>query len=505
MLGRKTARTYAHAAVNAAHPIAAEIAVGALRDGGTACDAALAAAAAQTVLEPHLATITGYLGMLYHDATSQSDWYVNGHVTTPLSPLLDFDEKKVETGLGCAVPGWVGGFEAARLRGARLSRRRLIEPAIELARGGFSMHPLLFGVAYGNQDRLGRSEQAREIFMPEGQLVQPGQTVRMERAALTLEQVADAGTEYFYAGDFATSFVNAVREIGGMLTTADLGSYQALVSKPLYGSYRGFQVAAATLPDHGGLRLLEALNLAECLDLEHLRPAHESADTLWHLASISQAVSYAPRFTAGYRPEPIALLTSKEFARSRLELIQSGLRTSAGGDTCSITVVDAEGSVAACQHSCASAAWINSLFCEGVWVAGAGDHFLECMPPPRQRPIGNDGSVIVFRDSQFVLAGGSPSASLNAAVLQNLVNQLDFNIALEESVHLPRFGNGRPKSPIEVGFGLELINQVRRRGLELDVVNVWNPHLGSFAGVTRQGDSLVACGDPRRDAVAGGY
>jgi gamma-glutamyltranspeptidase/glutathione hydrolase len=202
------------------------------------------------------------------------------------------------------------------------------------------------------------------------------------------------------------------------------------------------------------------------------------------------------------------LLTSKQYAKSWLELIRSGYRIDSAGqpaDTCSITVVDADGSIAACQHSCASAPWVNSLFAEGVWLAGAGDHFLERMPPPRQRPIGNDGSVVVFREDKLAVAGGSPSNSLNAAVLQNLVNLIDFDMTLEESVHLPRFGNGRLKIPVEVGFGRSLIGAVRRRGLEVEVVNTWDPHLGSFAGVVSEGSSLVACGDPRRDAVAGGY
>ena len=87
-----------------------------LRDGGNACDAALCAAMTQTVVEPHMTTITGMLSLLYHDAPSASTDYLNGNVNAPLARLDDFGEADIIGGRGVAVPGWWAAFEAAHER-----------------------------------------------------------------------------------------------------------------------------------------------------------------------------------------------------------------------------------------------------------------------------------------------------------------------------------------------------------------------------------------------------
>ena len=105
------------------HPLATREAVKILRDGGNACDAALAASVAQTVVEPHMTGITGVLSMLHYDAATGETTYVNGGANAPLAPLPGFSPADLATGRGPGVPGFWGGFEAALARHGSLPRR----------------------------------------------------------------------------------------------------------------------------------------------------------------------------------------------------------------------------------------------------------------------------------------------------------------------------------------------------------------------------------------------
>src|SRR5262245_52619743 len=127
------------------HPIVSWVAVDTLKKGGNAADAALAASITQTVVEPHMTTITGVLGMLYHDAATGKTTYVNGSMNTPQAELKGFTQKDLATGRGACVPGWWAGFEAALERHGTRTKKELMATAIDLAQDGFEIHPFLFG------------------------------------------------------------------------------------------------------------------------------------------------------------------------------------------------------------------------------------------------------------------------------------------------------------------------------------------------------------------------
>ena len=155
------------------HPAASEIAVDILREGGNACDALLAAALAQTVLEPHLTTVTGCFSMLYYDAATKSSRYLNGNVNAPMAPLEGFSERDVPTGRAVAVPGYWAGFEAAHRELASMPLSRIMKPAIDHAREGVSCGPFLWAEIYSMQTVIGKTEAGRRIFMPERALPNP--------------------------------------------------------------------------------------------------------------------------------------------------------------------------------------------------------------------------------------------------------------------------------------------------------------------------------------------
>lgn len=487
-----------------------------LRAGGNACDAALAIAITQTVVEPHMSTITGVLSLLYYDADAGKTTYMNGGMNAPLAALPGFSTADIGTGRAVAVPGWWAGFEAVLHHLGTRSKREIMLPAIELAREGFEIYPFLFGEMFAMLDTLGRTEQGQEMFFPQGSLLTPGETLRQSRAAHTLERLCDAGSDYFYRGEFADKLIETANSAGGVLTYEDFERYQVRWQEPAAGTYRGYRLAAAPPPDHGGSHLIEAFNMLELLDLRTMGLPTESADTLYYMMRIAELV----KDEGARQPDPathyfpLDTILSKEYARIRLDLLRMEVPppapapTNAPPGTNHVTVIDAQGNIASLLHSCVSQPWANGLFCEGVSVCGGGVHFLRTMPGPGERASLFISPNIIFDGEKPVLASGSPSISLIANIVQNTVNILDFGMSVDESVLRPRFGT-KTKGPhegqmIEVTIDKGLRQEVERRGVKLDVVSPWHFLNGSFEGIHIDPESgeKTACGDPRRNSTA---
>jgi gamma-glutamyltranspeptidase / glutathione hydrolase len=510
--GRKQAARSRKGMACTSHPIVSWVAVNTLRRGGNAADAALAASIAQTVVEPHMTTITGVLSMLYHDAASGQTTYVNGSMNTPLVELKGFTQKDLATGRGACVPGWWAGFEAALERHGTRPKSELMAAAIELARDGFEIHPFLYGEMFSQCHVLGKHAEGREIFMPEGTLLDVGTTLRQTKMARTLERLRDEGSDYFYRGDFAKRFSETVRSDNGVITEEDFAAYRVRWQEPAWGTYRGYTVAGSPPPDNGGTHIVEALNMIELLDLRRLGPPTDSAESLYQMMRISELVKAegGRQNDPETHPLPLDTILSKDYARIRFELMQMSsprleLAAAPNAGSNHVTVVDGNGNVATILHSCMSLPWSSGLFVEGVNICSGGGHFLRTMPRPGQRASCYVAPNIVFKDGRPILASGSPSIGLIPNILQNTTNILDFGMDIEESVHRPRFGaTALSGQMIEADVDERLRGEVARRGIELDVVNPWNWHHGSFEGVHIDHETglMSACGDPRRAGQA---
>src|SRR5690606_33282125 len=140
----------------------------------------------QTVVEPHMSSICGVLSLLHHDAGTGATTYLNGSMNAPLAPLPNFGPADLATGRGVAVPGWWAAFEAAAERFGSYSPTRWLAPAVELADGGFELYPFLHGMVFERAATLGLNSYAREVFLPTGTLISPGELVRQPALADTL-------------------------------------------------------------------------------------------------------------------------------------------------------------------------------------------------------------------------------------------------------------------------------------------------------------------------------
>lgn len=522
--GRKPAVECQEAMVVTSHPIASRAALDVLRDGGNACDAALAAAATQLVVEPHMTAITGGLSLLFRDGKSGDTAYVNGNINAPLAPLPGFSGRDLYTGRGVPVPGWWRGFNAARDKWGRMPVARLLAPAIAAARDGFEVNPYLFGILYGHLENIGVHEQGREVFWPDGELIQPGDIMRQERMARTLERLRDEGDDY-WLGDFANAFCREVQRGGGVITPEDFSAYRAMVQRPVSGTYRGYELMASPPPDDGGLQLIEAFNLLELIDLGRRGPASEDFSTLRDLIRIHNEVYYAPprQGDLDTAAREIGILLSKDYAATRFDLMANGEPRATGAvptpGTIHISVVDRDRNVASCTHSHMASAWVNGLFAEGFQLSGGGSFFQRILPQSGARATVYLAPIIVLRDGQPVIVAGSPSVSLVACILQNLVNIMDFGMSVAESVHQPRFGT-RPHSPdggwqpgttLESSFPQALQQEFLRwtdeRRLWSKLVHPRNTLTGNFEGIVIDParNVLSSCADPRRVGAVAGF
>jgi gamma-glutamyltranspeptidase/glutathione hydrolase len=277
-------------------------------------------------------------------------------------------------------------------------------------------------------------------------------------------------------------------------------------------------------PDQGGTHLIEMLNMVEQLDLRAMGHPLESAESLSLLIRIHDAVYYAGRDQRDPRSfdVPLETIVSKEYARMRLELVRMGVpRTGVAVPPGSnhLTVVDADGNVATVLHSSMCSPWHNGLFVDGISISAAGSHYLRALPEPGDRITAIIVPNMLARDGVPIMASGSPSQSLIATVLQNVVNIVDFGMDVEQSVHLPRFGGPGPSrfdtwasagmaaTMIEADVDASLRDAVIASGVTLNVVSPWHHMCGSFEAILRDPGTgeLVACGDPRRASRPDGF
>jgi gamma-glutamyltranspeptidase/glutathione hydrolase len=513
--GRKRGASGKRGMVICSHPLATRAGVNLLRAGGNACDAALCTSLVQTVVEPHMTTITGVLSMLYFDAATGATTYVNGGMNAPLAGLPGFSAADLRTGRGVGVPGFWAGFEAALERHGSKPKREVMAPAIHFARNGFPIHPFLFGEMFEQLDNIGLTETGRRIYQPDGALLPPGAILRQVEAADTLERLVEEGNRFFYHGEFARKFAEVVKAANGVITPEDFARYEVRWQEPARSTYRGYQVAASPIPDNGGTHIVEALNMLELLDLPKWGPPTDSPDTLYHMVRITNEVMEAGGRQTDPKghPVPLEVIVSKEYARIRLDLLRmhesaEAAKPAPPPGSNHVTVVDGRGNVASILHSVMALPWSNGLFVGGVSIAASGGHFLRVMPKPGERATAYVAPNIVFKGGKPILASGSPSVGLIANILQNTVNHLDFGMTLEASVHRPRYGGGSLAQPganyLEVDLPESVRSAVTKRGLRFHLVSPWHFMNGSFEGIAIDPatGTLTGCGDPRRNAQA---
>lgn len=463
--------TGTHGAVTVAYgAYAARAGLEALKQGGSAVDAAMSTALAQVALTAGAPiSYFGIMSLVYHDAktrqthTMNAEWNTVSGETDPLSipGSIAFGDEKSLLGLGepsgrtALVGGFMKGVEAAHAKFGKLPFSSLFQPAIEIAENGAPVNSSL-GWSYGlRKDDLARLPATRDALLkPDGSPYREGEILCQPMLAETLRRIADEGAGYMYGGPWGEKLVAALRAEDGKMTLDDLTDYEVQWSEPLMSDlHSGYSLATAPWPNGGGVALIEAQNLAEAAGLTAGRHWSHSSDTLRVALDISQLmilVFLAPETLAAIFPDldfsPESRVT-KAHAEKLWKRIENGSplpswkRTSPMHSD-DVVAIDAEGNIAAITHSINCVLWgKTAINVDGVSIGDPASYQQELiartgsgkrLPSPTE-------TGILFRDGDPVLGFASMGAGLHQRTFQCLLNYMSFGMTVEEAINTPDF------------------------------------------------------------------
>jgi gamma-glutamyltranspeptidase/glutathione hydrolase len=509
-------------AVAAGHTLTAEAGAEVLREGGNAVDACIAAACMSWVTEHSLTSPGGGGFLLVRTSAgkvSLRDFFVAIPGYGLDRPAREMEAVDVEFDRGATqifrigaasvgVPGAIAGLEAAHRAYATLPWRRLLEPAIAVAREG---HELSRPQAYLHAILdviLRRTENGREIFGPEGVRLVAGDRLVMPDLAATLEELAENGAAGFYGGELGRRVCAYVRAEGGSLTEEDLARYRVISRRPIRSTFGGHEFVSNPPPSSGGLLIAYALQLVSHLGVGG--PAG-SAEAISRLAEVmrEQTRARGGSFTSDLYRGGLAsrLFAGVDSAAERIETQEAGRPEPAGAPgTTHISAVDAAGNAASLTASNGSGA--------GVIVPGTGIHLNNMLGEYDLNPVGRRtqaGAVgrrltsmmapsLVLDDGRpRLVVGSAGSVRLRGAILQIVLNVALHGMDVGTAIASPRVHLEEPHLHCEGGSDRAELDRLEQWGYELVRWRRRNLYFGGAAAVElREDGSLDAAGDPRR-------
>jgi gamma-glutamyltranspeptidase/glutathione hydrolase len=464
--------------VVAQEKLAAQIGADILRQGGNAIDAAVATGFAMAVTYPRAGNIGGGGFMIIHSVDRKEDIAIDYRETAPAATTRDIFlgadgkpdiAKSRDSALSIGVPGTVAGLTLAleKYGSGKLTLRAIMKPAIELAAKGTLIADDGADTLPEWHKRLAKWPSSARIFSrADGASLREGDALVQSDLAATLTAISEQGPRGFYQGPVAEKLVKSVREAGGIMTLDDLKSYQPVIRTPIRGSYRGYDIVSMPQPSSGGVVLLETLNILEGFPMPGM--AQGSAPSL-HVMIEAMKRAYADRARylgdPAFVNAPIGTLIAKDYAaKQRLSIdlnratpadALSVLPSREGSNTTHFSVLDSRG------NAVSNTTTLNFSYGVGLVAEGTGvllnnelDDFTAApgasnayglvgfeanLPGPGKRPLSSMTPTIVLKDGKPVLVTGSPGGSrIISAVLQVIVNVLDYNMDVASAVAAPR-------------------------------------------------------------------
>lgn len=456
--------------------LASEVGVEIMRQGGNAVDAAVAVGFALSVTYPSAGNLGGGGFMVLHLEDGKT-YALDFRETAPAAARTDMylDQKgdvikglSTRGHLSSGVPGSVAGLLDVLERFGNLDRKKVIEPAIRLARDGFVL-PLDLAEQFSNKlPDMASYPASMKKFSKNGKAYSAGDKWTQPDLAKTLQLIADNGRDGFYQGRTAKLIVKEMQAGGGLISLEDLKKYQAKWREPVKTSYRGYTILGMPPPSSGGILIAQMLNMIEPYDIKKM--GWGSAE-LVHLMVEAQRRAYADRATYLGDPDffqvPQSKLISKHYARVRFENfnprqantsdeIGAGRWGQESTETTHYSVMDGKGNAVSVTTT------LNLAYGNKIVVPGTGfllnnemdDFSAKPGAPnvygllgseanriePGKRMLSSMSPTIVTENNKAILVTGSPGGStIINTVLQVLINVLDHGMPLNDAVGLPRF------------------------------------------------------------------
>ncbi len=524
------------AAIATADTEATRVGVEILRAGGNAVDAAVGAAVALAVVFPEAGNLGG--GGFAMARIGEQTVALDFRETAPAAATADLfldgqgNPRPGATDVGplaAGVPGSPAGYFELHRRFGRLPWRRVVEPAIALARDGFALSPREAQTLAEERDDLSTYAETAARWMPEGRPLGAGTWLRQPELAATLVEYAERGADAFAHGRAGAAIDAASRAHGGILTRADLAAYRPVWREPLVFERFGWSFAAMPLPSSGGVIVAETLALLERRGWRELPPS--SVDRV-HLLVESLRRAYADRFDLG-DPESTRARLADLLLPARLDARAAGIdltratpsksvrepspASPEGSDTTNVAVLDADGGAVALTTT------LNDLYGGAFWVPGAGiflndemDDFTTAPGRPNlfglmqgdgnrvqpgRRPLSSMAPMILRDGDELLAIGGRGGSRIPSAVVQVLLNLLAGD-GVAAAVARPRLHHQWLPDRLEAEPGAlarPVVEELRRRGHEIVL-----PTSRAEVSLARRRASgeVEAAGDPRTAETA---
>jgi len=511
--------------VVAAHPLAAEAGLAMLKKGGNAFDAAAATALALGVVEPGSSGLGGGGFFLLYIAKQDRYVMIDARETSPKlagNGEVYETESSIDGPASAGVPGLAGGVDRLVSRYGALKRRDVTEPAIGLARDGFTVGPKLAGMIKWRGKVF--NDAARKLF-----LKKEGETIVQPQLAATLGRFAERGIKDFYGGKTALDLVRDMQADGGLIRLQDMAAYRAKERKPVVFDYDDFHFVSASLPSSGGMTLAHIFGQLENDDLKSLSKIDRT-----HLLVEAMKRAYRDRNRhlgdADFVHIPRDYLDAGRLAELRddinmkkatpsLDIQGVGEMLSEGRDTTHFSVIDGDGNMVSATLS------INYGFGSGYVSPSTGillndemDDFAtrpgeanayglvqgeaNSVEPGKRMLSSMTPSFVIGPERTFIVGTPGGSRIISMLLLSSVGFMLDQTPA-QDWVNAPRFHHQFLPDAVQVepGFSAKLAASLEKRGHRIDRLKRSYGNMQAIV-VNRKTGKLTGLADRRGEGQA---
>jgi len=526
-------------AVVSAHPLASKIGLEMMKQGGNAIDATIATQLALAVVYPGAGNIGGGGFMVARLANAEIlalDYREAAPATAHRDMYLDekgnvIGNKSVNGHLSSGVPGTVAGiFETFRY--ARLSFKKLIQPAIDLAENGFVITEREAASLNNIQDELNEYNTTPSAFQKKDNW-KAGDTLIQKDLAKTLTRIRDKGAKGFYEGVTAKLIIDEMKRGGGIVSADDLKKYKAKWRTPHLFSYKNFTIVGMPMPSSGGTLLHQMLKMVEDRPLPSngfLSPQAVQLMTEVERRAYADRAEYMG--DADFYKVPQAKLTSDAYLKERMkdyqlnvagnsEQVRPGFISKESEETTHISVIDAAGNAVAVTTT------LNNSYGSKTVVGGAGFFLNDEMDDFSSKPgvpniygaVGGEANAIapgkrmlssmtptlvLQNEKPFLVVGTPGGTTIPTSVFQTIVNIIDFKMSTEDAVYKPKFHHQWLPDQIDVekSFPQETRDALVKMGYKV----VQRSNIGRVEVIKILADgSFEAVADNRGDDSAEGF
>ena len=498
--------------VTTQHFLATAVGEKILNSGGNAYDAAIAVGFTLAVVLPRAGNIGGGGFMVIHDSTLNKQFSIDYREKAPINSDKDmylnsdgtFNDQKLSTFgyLASGVPGTVAGLWEVHSKFGSLEWSKLLEDAIYYAENGFYITPYLSDMLVKYESKLSFYPETKKIFQKNNQDFENKKLVQKDLAK-TLKLIAQYGRDGFYLGSVAEKIHTQMQLNGGLITKDDLENYQPVWRTPLKSTYRDTEIITMGPPSSGGVHVIQMLNILESHNVSKIE--HNSSEYINLLTEIMK-YAYADRSKylgdPDYYEVPVSQIISKNYAKTINEKINVGKVTPSSViypgtfsdnesyETTHFSIVDKDGNAVSSTYT------LNSTFGSGVVIKNTGilmnnemDDFAAAPGIPNQfgllgaeanqivpgkRPLSSMTPTIVMKDGDFFFTTGSPGGSrIITAVLQSIINIVDFGMNLEEANAAKRIHHQWQPDLLQIESSIdpEIKNQLLELKYNIKIIN----------------------------------